>query len=144
VPRAAVEPDRRLAATGVRAITAPRPVLRSLDHAGPHRVQVHVSTDFEKVAFLLNQDRLEAPLKQMPDHAVATVIGLGVNTIHMPHQTREIGSMRLHHDMVMIAHQAVGKGRCRKALQPLLQHREPGLPVGIVLNNRLAPIAVTW
>jgi len=54
--------------------------------------------------------------------------------------------MRLHHDMVMIAHQAIGKGSRLEALQTLFQHGELCLPVGIVSNKRLAPIAtdVTW
>ena len=49
--------------------------------------------------------------------------------------------MRLHYDMVMIVHQAVGKGGRLEALQPLFQHRAPRLPIGIVLGDRLAPIA---
>jgi hypothetical protein len=49
----------------VRAVAAPQPLARPLDHACPHRIQHDVTGKLQKVRNTVDLDRLETPLDQV-------------------------------------------------------------------------------
>jgi hypothetical protein len=57
------------------------------------------------------------------------------------HQPREVGAVCLHHRVVVVTHQAVRIGRRLKAIQRFGEHSQPFAAIGIVLEDRLAPVA---
>ena len=53
----------------------------------------------------------------MPDSLVTAVAALRVDAIHVAHEPRQVGSMRLEHKVVMIGHEAIGQTARIEALQ---------------------------
>ncbi len=91
-----------------RAIAAPWPLLRPGYHARAHRVEDQVARKLEKVTVLIDQDTLEASLKEVADTAMGTVDVLGVDTVELSHALGQIGVGRFDQQMIMIRHQAIG------------------------------------
>jgi hypothetical protein len=67
---------------------------------------------------------------------------VNVNNSRRPgtHQARKIWPTGLQNEMVVVAHQAVGKNCRLEALQCLRQYGQEGVSVAIVLKDRLTPI----
>ena len=65
-------------------------------------------TPADSIAF--DQNRLEPPLKQVSDQTVASVERLGINTVELSNTLRQVRIRRLHHEVVMGDHLAVGVG----------------------------------
>jgi hypothetical protein len=111
------------------AATFPAPTgLRTTD-------RVNVSRD----ACLSTTMPLNRPLKQLSTAAMASARGLRVNTAQMPHSLREIAFDRLDHGVV--DHQAVGVTGPVVALHHLCQNTQEALPIFVVCEDRLAPVA---
>jgi hypothetical protein len=119
----------------------PRPVPRRCHHAGPHRVQVDVAAHFQQVGVAVHQNGLETALEDMAHLAVAAVHALGENAVDVPHQRREIGLPRAQHQVVVIAHQAVGQRAGVEAVEGLGEQVEEESPVVVVQEDRLLPVA---
>ena len=66
------------------------------------------------------QDRLESPLKQMSNPLVPPVETLSVNAVELAHADRKVRLGRLHQQVIMIGHQAVG------AADPVVAIHHPG------------------
>ena len=125
-----------------------------LDHVGPQRVQIDVAAHFQKVPIAIHHDGLEPSPEQMADLAVTAVVALRVDAIDVAHQPRQIGLARLHHEVVVIAHQTIPEQARVEPIQPPLDHRQQlvdveglaevvrqqRLAVAVVLEDRLAPI----
>ena len=77
----------------------------------------------------------------MPHLAVAAVKRLRNHTAEVAHQLRQVRAARVQHEVIVIAHQAIGQHMRTKALTALLQYAEQRSPVAVVLENRLAPVA---
>ncbi len=58
-----------------------------IDHLRTHRVENDVSCDFEKMALLLYESGLEAPLKDMTTLLVLPIERLRIDAIQIPHAT---------------------------------------------------------
>ena len=76
----------------------------------------------------------------MPHLAVPPIKTLGVHTIDVPHQARQIRRPGMQHKMVVVAHQAVSQPLRIKAPRPLGQHLQQSLPIHIILKDRLPTI----
>ncbi len=135
-----VEPARCIALQAVGAIAGPWPVARALHHAGPHRIELDIATDLQQIAVPIDKNCLEAPLEQMPDLGMPTVVRLRVDAVELLHQHREIGAARVQHEVVVIAHQAVGQHLRVAALQGLGDDGQENLPVNIIIKDGLPAI----
>ena len=135
-----VQPCRRISLPCVCTITVPAPVLRALDHFFSNWVQAYVAAHFEKIRVFIHQHSLEAPLKQMPYLAVATVLTKSVDAIEVPHQARKIRAVGLHNSMIIITHQAISIGCSLKPIQRLSKQFQSGATVFVVLEHRLAAV----
>ena len=49
--------------------------------------------------------------------------------------------MSLNHEVVMIAHHAVGKRGRLEAIETLLEYLQPCVTIGVIFEDRLAPIS---
>ena len=70
-------------------------------------IQHDVPSQFQQVAFLLNKDRLESTLKDLPDSCMLAIESLCVDAVEELHSTRQVGFKRFDKQVVMVAHQAV-------------------------------------
>jgi hypothetical protein len=85
--------------------------------------------DFEKVRLLLRQDRLIAPLKDVPHPLVDPVEALRVHAVELAHAFAEIPIRRLDKKMVMVGHQAVGVDDLVKPSPHAREHFQKDPPV---------------
>lgn len=88
-----------------------------LHHAGAHRIQVNVAAHLQQIGILINQNRLESTLKQMPHLAVAPVIRLGVDAVDVAHQHGQVRATGMQNQVVMVIHQAIGQGADTKPVK---------------------------
>ena len=56
----------------------------------------------------LHQHGMVAALEYVAGAVVAPVEGLGVHAVQIAHAAREVGRRRLEHEVIMVAHQAIG------------------------------------
>jgi chaperone required for assembly of F1-ATPase len=54
-------------------------------HFGAKRVEYHVTREFQKIAVLLDQNRLETPLKNMANAPMRAIEQLGIDAIELAH-----------------------------------------------------------
>lgn len=66
---------------------------------------------------------------------------LRVRPVEVPHQTRKIGHARVQHQVIVIAHLAVGQHLGVEAFHRLRQHVELGDTVCVIPVDRLAPVS---
>ncbi len=99
---------RRGGQTSRRPVARPRVGVGLAGAPGTYRIEHDVPTQLQQIAVPVNYDRLEAPLQDVTDTAVAAVEGLGVDTVDLAHGFRQIGFGRFHDQMEVIVHQAVG------------------------------------
>lgn len=125
----------------MRAITAPSPVLGVLDEACPHGVQINIAANLQHISVAIDQDRFEAPLEQMAKSLVPAVTLLGINAIHVTHESREICPMSLEHEVVVIGHQAIRETSGIETFQGLSNDIEERPSVSVVFEDRLTPVA---
>src|SRR5512137_1956683 len=56
----------------------PGVILRSIDHTGPHRIEVDVADQFQQVTIAVDKDSLVAPLEEMAGSLLPPVDPAGV------------------------------------------------------------------
>jgi hypothetical protein len=71
---------------------------------------------------------------------MAAVVGLGVHTVQLPHQSRQVAPARVQHQVVVVAHQTVGQHLRIEALHALCEHRQEGDAVIVIQIDRLASV----
>jgi hypothetical protein len=111
------------------------PIIKRNDHPGAQRIQDHITSQLQQVDFLLHQDRLVAPLKEVPDQAVAAVEALRIKTVQVPHPERQIAIRRLQQQVIVIGHLAEGVHHPVEASANNAQHLQPVDAVSIVQEN---------
>ena len=79
-------------------------------------------------------------LEQVPHQSVPPVEGLGVDPVEVPHQSRQRARSGAQHQVVVIAHEAIGKHRRVEARGGFAQNRKVRLAVGGVTVDRLATV----
>lgn len=90
---------------------------------------------------LLHQQRVVAPLENMPHQAVAAIDALRIDAVQLPHALAEIALGRFDHQVIVVAHLAVGVDDEVKARGDQAEHLEPGVAVGVVAIDGVAPVA---
>ena len=118
-----------------------QPGIGRADDAGAHRIQLDVSANRQQVGVAIYQHGLEPALEEMPHLGVAPVEGLRVHAIDLPHQQRQVGLVRVLHEVIVVPHQAIGQHLGIKALHRLCHHLQQGTAVRVVHEDRLAPVA---
>jgi hypothetical protein len=89
---------------------------------------------------LLYENRLKAPLKEMPDSLVPPIVRLGKETIELAHATGQISLRRLDQQMVVIVHHTVGMAQPPEAIDHVAKYCQKSLPVNLIVNDRLSGI----
>ena len=125
----------------VRAVAAPRPVGRLGHDAGAHRVQFDIAAQRQQIAFAVHHDGVEAPLEHMPHANVAAVERLRVHAVQVPHEARQVRLPRLQHQVIVVAHQAIGQHAGIEAVDSSPQNRQQPMAVGVVGEDLFAPVA---
>jgi hypothetical protein len=108
---------------------------------GAHRVEDDVPRDAERVGIPLHEPRLEPAFEEVADAVVAAVEARGVDAVQLAHPEREVRVRRLHHQVEVITHQAVGMADPAVAFDDLREDTEEPLPVGRVAEDRGAFVA---
>ena len=93
-------------------------------------VSTTAARQLEQIGLPVHQDRLEAPLEQMAASAMAPDRSL-----------REHAVQRFDHQIVVLVHQAVGVAPPVESLDHRRHHRQDGLPIIVVIADRLATVA---
>ncbi len=77
---------------------------------------------------------------------MTAVEGLGIYTVELAHGLRQIGVWRLHDQVKMVIHQAVGVQQEMKPRNDMYQHIEEPLPVLVIHEDVLPALlrVVTW
>ena len=69
---------------------------------------MNIAAELQQIAILVDQYRLVSALVEVPDPAMAPVIGGGVTDIKMAHKLGQIAPRRGDEQMKVIAHQHIG------------------------------------
>jgi hypothetical protein len=77
----------------------------------------------------------------MAHQAMPAVDVLRVDAVHLPHQARQVGGTGVQHEMVVVAHQAIGQHLRVEALQCQRDDAQLRGPVVVVGVDGLAPVA---
>jgi hypothetical protein len=72
---------------------------------------------------------------------VTPVHVLGVKTINVVHHVRDIGARRVHHQMKVVAHQAISEALCAKLHESDRENHQEPRSIGVVDEDRLLAIA---
>jgi hypothetical protein len=72
---------------------------------------------------------------------VAALECLRIDIVEVAHQQRQVRTIRVQHEVIVIAHQAIGQHLRFNALHALLQNAEQLSTVAVALENRLALVA---
>jgi len=70
-----------------------------------------MESHFQQVVFLLDKDRLESTLKDMPDSCVLAIESLCVDAVEELHSTRQVGFRRFNEEVVMVASSGITHDR---------------------------------
>src|SRR5579859_1424106 len=77
----------------------------------------------------------------MPDPAVTPVACLGKHSVQLAHAFGQVGIRGLDEQMVVVVHQAPGIAQPVELPDHLAEDAQKALPVGVVLEDVLAPVA---
>jgi hypothetical protein len=72
---------------------------------------------------------------------MAPVVGLREDAVHVPHQPRQVAFARVQHQVIVVAHQAVGQHLGIEAVHGLADDPQLRGAVRIVLVDGLPPVA---
>lgn len=92
---------------------------------------------------LLDENRCEAALKQMPDSSMPAIEGLGIAPIELAHAEREIRLWGFEQEMIVIVHQTVGMAEPAVPIDDVGQEREKGGTILLIPHDVLPRIATT-
>lgn len=111
-----------------------------VNHVRADRIEHHIPSQFQQVGLAVHQDRLIATLEQVPGASMAAVAPLRIDPVQLPHALGQIAIDGLHHQVVVVGHQAVSVTAPVEALYHLTQDFEKPNPIGVVLLDRFAAI----
>jgi hypothetical protein len=104
-------------------------------------VEFDIPAQFQQISIPIDQHRFEAPLEQMPHLTVPSIERLRVHAIDVAHQQRQVGLPRVKHEVIVIAHQAIGQHLGVETLRRLGQCGETLVAIHIVPEDGFAPVA---
>ena len=77
----------------------------------------------------------------MPHLGVTAVERLRVDAVQVPHQQRQVRQSRVQHEVIVVAHQAIGQYLGIKTGQPRRHHTQQRVAIHVVHKDQLAPVA---
>ena len=92
------------------------------------------------MSILFDKNRLETPLKKMPDSIVTMIEPLCVNTIEKMHPMRQVSIRCLDEKMVMIRHQAICVTDPAESINNVTQDLEESRSITVVEEDALSRI----
>lgn len=101
-----------------------------------------MATDLLQVAVLFKQNAAETPVEQGTFKSVLAVEVLGVDTVQLPHATREIGCWHTDHQMIVVRHHRVSVEHPTEAFDYHRNNVEEDLSVFLVYVGFLPSIAL--
>lgn len=113
------------------------------NHPRSNRIKMNVITYLSQIfpSAPIHQERLVTSAKQMPRKAVPPIEALRVGTQKPLHSGAQIASGRLHDQMKMISHQAIGMNLPTCPAAGAFQNLEKQLSIRIVSDNGFSPVA---
>ncbi|BCS55432.1 hypothetical protein GSbR_00340 [Geobacter sp. SVR] len=87
------------------------------------------------MTLLLNQNRLEPSLENVPILAVLSIVCLGVDAVQMAHPGREITILGFNEKVVVIIHEAVGVAKPIEALHHLAEDIQEYVTVIVIFED---------
>ena len=129
-----VEPDEG-------PVAAPRPLRRMPHHPCPHRVEIDITDDFERVGLVLDVLGAESSLEKVAGLAVAAVEELSKSPAQPLHSPRGRPCPDVGYEMHVVSHQAVPRDLPVVITARFLEQPEVAMPVEIVEEDRLPPVA---
>lgn len=81
------------------------------------------------MAFFFDNYSLKSALEYMADPLVATIEGLSVNAVQMPHAHGKIAVGRLNQEMVVVVHEAISMTNPVESINSTFKQQQKGLPV---------------
>jgi hypothetical protein len=87
------------------------------------------------VALLLDQDRLESPLENMPIAMVGAIERLSIDAVQVTHPRGEIAFRSFEQKMIVVTHEAVGVTDKVEPSHDLPEDRQNKLPIAIVRED---------
>lgn len=100
---------------------------------------MNVPYQLKQIGVAIAQDRLVAPLKQVPHGAVAAVVALGITELYPLHDLGKRHPFCFHQHMNVVGHQNIGVEHKPKALPILLHPLQISLAV-LVVTKDAAPL----
>ena len=119
----------------VSAAGAPSPVFGSADETGSDGVEVNVAAQLEPVAFVLDEDGMEAALEEVSGALVTSVEIAGTARVEDLHSRGEVGAGRLEEEVVVIVHKGEGEDAPVGLRGDALEAGEPGFAVAVVTDD---------
>jgi hypothetical protein len=135
------EAGMRLCSASCGQVAGPCVVLRLLYHPGADGIKHDVAAYFQKVAVLLDEDGFVPSLQQMARPSVAPVKELDVDTVQLAHANRQVAIWGFDHEMIVIAHEAVGVADPVVPLIHMLEGVQKIQLVLVVLEDELVLVA---
>jgi hypothetical protein len=93
------------------------------------------------VAFLLHENRAVARLEDVAAAIVPFVEALGIDPVELSHAGRQIRLRRLHDEVVVVVHQAVGVAKPAESLDDAAKRRQEAWSVVVVEVDPFARVA---
>ena len=134
------QPFRRRFIPDKIAMTAPSPLIQRVDNMCTQWIQHDVSRHFQKITFLLHQDRFVAPLKQVPDEMMPSIDMLRIRPVELTYALRKICFDRFDQQMVVIGHLAKAMNDAVVAFTHLCKNLQPNSAIGFIAIDRIAPV----
>jgi hypothetical protein len=121
-------------------MAAPGPLARIATEPRPHGVEHHIARELHEVGVGFDQDRLVAPLEDVPDTSVASIRGLGVHPVQLSHAPGEVRLGGLHDQVVVVAHLAPRVTTPVEPIADLAEEFQPQQAIDVVGIDRLATV----
>ncbi|HYS52376.1 MAG TPA: hypothetical protein VER58_01265 [Thermoanaerobaculia bacterium] len=135
------KPLRRLLSSDDRAIARPGIVLWSRDNVSSNRIQHDIAQHFQRIGILIDEDSMEATLKEMTNPSESAVEVLRITAIEPLHSTRESFGGQLNHQMKVIRHQRICSEDPVESIDTLAEEFEEMMAVPTVAKDFASLIA---
>lgn len=120
---------------------APGIIFRSIHHARAHRVQVNVSDDFKQVGIGIQQQRLVAPLEDVPGTSLGKVYPFCISQGKILHDSGKWYVAYLHDEMGVVCHETKTMYAVSEPLHCLLKDLEEPKTVAVIEKDRSTGVA---
>ena len=100
-----------------------------------------IAHQLQQIAVGIHQDRLIPAPEKLAVAAVTPVEALGVDSVDMAHAPRDVGIWRLHEQMIVVWHQAIGANMDIPGRRGFLEKLDKYSVILVVIKYALSPAA---